>query len=169
MENDPKWIQISFFILLMVCSTVKKEKPLPACDCTTKITQQFSVFFASKIEKLRTDIPTQIHVHNPTRSTTVISMHHFERVSGDLVSRILRKSPLKSCSFDPLKDSWDITLPYIIELFNISLADQFKKAIYSPITKEASFGSRGLLELSANCEPIVLIKSLRTDCGQPTQ
>lgn len=123
----------------------RQERELsPTCDCTTNIAQQFSLFFASKIEKLRTDIPTQIHVHNPTRSTTVISMQHFERVSGDLVSRILRKSPTKSCSFDPRKESWDITLPYIIGLFNISLADQFKKAIYSPITKEASFG---LLEL----------------------
>ena len=141
MKNDQKWIQISFFILLLVCSTVKKEKPLPNCHCTTNIAQQFSLFFASKIEKLRTDIPTQIHVHNPTRSTTVISMHHFERVSGDLFSRILRKSPSKSCSFNaiptyPLKDSWDITLPYITELFNISLADQFKKAIIRPFLKK---------------------------------
>lgn len=68
-------------------------------------------------------------------------MHHFERVSGHLVSRILRKSPSKSCSFNaiptnPLKDSWDITLSYITELFNISLADQFKKAIIRPFLKK---------------------------------
>lgn len=68
-------------------------------------------------------------------------MHHFERVSGDLVSRKLRKSPSKSFSFNaiptnPLKDSWDITLPYITKSFNISLADQFKKAIIRPFLKK---------------------------------
>ena len=142
MEKDPN----QRFHLIDGLFHVKKEKPLPTCDSTTKIAQQFSLFFASKIEKLRADIPTQVHVHNPTRSTTVISMHHFEHVSEDLVSRILRKSPSKSCSLDAiptnlLKDSSDIILPYITELFNISLVsgvfpDQFKKAIIRPSLKK---------------------------------
>ena len=73
-------------------------------------------------------------------------MHHFEHVSEDLVSRKLRKSPSKSCSLDAiptnrLKDSSDIILPYIRELFNISLVsgvfpDQFKKAITRPSLKK---------------------------------
>ena len=96
MEKDPN--QLGSYYLIDGLFHVKKEKPLPTCDCTTNIAQQFSLFFASKIEKPRADIPTQVHVHNPTRSTTVISMHHFEHVSEDLVSRILRKSPSKSCS-----------------------------------------------------------------------
>ena len=87
-----------------------------------------------------------VHVHNPTRSTTVISIHHFEHVSEDLVSRILRKSPSKSCSLDAiptnlLKDSTNIILPNITKLFNISLVsgvfpDQFKKAIIRPSLKK---------------------------------
>ena len=56
MEKDPNQL----FHLIAGLFHVKKEKPLPTCDSTTKIAQQFSLFFASKIEKLRADIPTQV-------------------------------------------------------------------------------------------------------------
>ena len=72
----------------------------------------------------------------------------FTQVTQDEITKIINKSPTKSCLLDPLltflmKECIDVLLASITKLVNFSLSeglvpDGFKKVVVTPLMKKAS-------------------------------
>ena len=124
------------------------DMTLPPHDSDKTLANQFASYFHNKIKKIRdTFIPSGIEmdVHpssDPPKITT------FTEVSQDIVDKIIRNSPKKSCLLDSLltfliKECSDILLPSITKLVNCSfmegcVPDGFKTAVVSQLIKKAT-------------------------------
>ena len=125
-----------------------KDLPLSKSSSTKELAENFNNFFCSKTEKIRngfSDAKTDAITHN-TGDSKVLS--NLRPCTTEVIKKIVRKSPSKSCSLDPiptdfLKQCSDTLLPVIKDIFNISIGqgtvpDLFNVAHVRPLLKKAN-------------------------------
>ncbi len=114
------------------------------------LSNQFSEFFKSKIEKINEQFSdTSILDHNLSqniKNTRVCQYEVFPKITTEELRKYIAKSPTKSCALDPiptflLKECLDIALPVLTEIVNKSLSTGYmpkslKQAIVTPIPKK---------------------------------
>ena len=84
--------------LVIVAPTPKKDK---------NMTNQFSSFFLNKMEKIGVDLDaiqvlSPLNNSNDNNTLPPESLLDFASVNDEIVSKIIRNSPVKSCILDPL-------------------------------------------------------------------
>ena len=136
---------------------LKKENPLPDAKCDETLAEEFSSFFLTKIEKIRSKlVGNQRYLPTGNRNP---GFSDFEPVTEDLVLKIIRDSKAASCRSDPMPTSLvkqysSILVPVITRIMNVSLASgtffkQWKNALVIPLLKKT-----GLCLISNNYRPI---------------
>jgi len=111
---------------------------------TSRSADDFAVFFAKKIDDIRND--TAGLPPPPVISQAPSSLTSFRQYTEAEVRRIVMKSPIKSCSLDPvptfiLHEFIDLLLPYATRMVNASLAQgrlplSQRHAIATPLLKK---------------------------------
>ena len=124
------------------------EQPLPSHDSLEQLSNKFSDFYASKIEKIRSDISSTNNdgpeIDEPC--LVDIPLSEFYPASTEEIRKMVSSSPNKSCNLDPiptwlLKKCGDPLILLIKEIVNMSLCsahmpNDLKKAILTPIIKK---------------------------------
>ena len=133
----------------------RPEQPLPSHNSIDELTNAFSNFYVTKIEKIRTEIITA-ETHSNCNNIDILldseycqvrkPLSDFVPASEDEIRNIIAKSPSKSCILDPiptwlLKKCGDSVIPLITAIVNMSLMSsqmpsELKKAILIPIIKK---------------------------------
>ena len=142
------------------------EPLLPSHDSPHELANRFADFFADKILKIRSDLEfiksekDDLHIPQKTTHKPKKLLNHFPRASEAEVLKLIKASPSKSCSLDPmptwlLKDCIGALLPTITKIVNLSLSScvmpsQLKNAILSPLLKKMSLDS----EILKNFRPV---------------
>ena len=85
---------------------------------------QFAAFFARKIDDVRRS--TANLSPPPVQQTTTSSLTTFRECTSADVRRLIMKSPVKSCSLEPVptflvREFVDVLLPYLTSMVNASL------------------------------------------------
>jgi hypothetical protein len=115
--------------------------------CTDIAADEFHQFFVAKVDGVRATTSNA-----PPASFTAVSpgctMNGFVPLSIADVTTAVRQLPDKQCEFDPmptslLKSHVDVFVPYLTELFNISLShgivpSSFKSAYITPLIKKSN-------------------------------
>ena len=132
----------------------KSKTPLPSHNSPEALANQFADYFTSKIIDIRKGLislkKNQGIVESASLSTSAIqfTLDEFEAATEEEVSRIIKHSPNKSCSLDPvpadlLKDCLTVLLPILTQIINLSLTsavmpENLTKAILGPLLKKSS-------------------------------
>ena len=126
------------------------SSPLPEGN-EIDICDNFIIFFNEKIRKIRDFLDRQSTCEIIFDEFNGIPFNEFQLVTNDYVKNIILKCSTKSCDLDPiptslLKQCIDFLIPYITDIFNISLSsgcvpDLFKQAILIPLIKNNSLDS----------------------------
>ena len=109
-------------------------------------------------KSLRTpSLPTD---QNDSQWNTQVCLTNFEPASIEEISKLIRDSPNKSCSLDPIptwltKKCIDVLAPLIMEIVNLSLStgkmpDDYENAVLIPLLKKISLDQ----EIFNNFKPI---------------
>ena len=135
---------------------------LPVCECPLQLSEKFSHFFVSKIQKIRDQLPV------PSRSCSEPDINHvtpgsllsFTPIENLDVLKIIRRSATKSCSLDPiptqlLKECIDEVCPVFTAIINksfetASFPSSLKRALVSPLLKKPSLDK----EILGNYRPV---------------
>ena len=137
----------------------KTELPLPPHNNDLELAENFSTFFKSKIDKIRTELDTNGQTTSYESDSFIgTPLLNFRKMTESEVKKILSKMS-KSCKLDPvplwlIKECFDEFLPSITNILNLSLSSgtvpaKLKHAIIRPLLKK-----RGLdLELK-NYRPV---------------
>ena len=141
----------------------EKKVVLPTHDTAKELTERFINYFSDKIKTIRTDLENLPPQQDPTDSNADFSgtpLLQFEPVSTDFVQDIIKKSPTKSCSLDPvptwlLKQCTEELVPVLTTITNLSLAcaefsDTLKVAFVSPLIKKITLDC----EILKNYRPV---------------
>ena len=121
---------------------------MPSCD-TPKLLADDFVHFNSKVHKIRADLDNshQASLHRGSRVTPTPVLQSFQEIALEDVTKMIMKSPTKSCSMDPLptwllkeKSVLETLVPYITQTINVSLCTgtvplSFQSARITPILK----------------------------------
>ena len=81
------------------------DAALPSHESEKSLADQFASFFSNKIKKIRDNfgsIGTENDIHPPSDPPKI---NIFRQVSEDVVDKIIKTSPTKSCLLDPLPTS----------------------------------------------------------------
>jgi hypothetical protein len=126
---------------------------LPSYSSLEEITERFSTFFTSKIENIRDKLDTaatpSCHVlPSPASCHVAPELTHLLPLTTEEITKIILKSPTKTCSLDPwptwlLKDFIDILIFPITKIVNLSLTsghvpEDMKQALVTPLLKKKS-------------------------------
>ena len=135
-------------------------KMLPSINPPWLLADRFVEFFTEKNEKIRSTFPTSLksqHI-SPDSPSPVLST--FSTLTKDQVTKIIMKSPSKSCSLDPrptflVLDFLCILITPITSIINASLEQGkcpnfFKQAHVTPILKKSSLDK----EIFKNYRPV---------------
>ena len=163
--------QRQLFSLIDGLFKVKTVPPLPSHESTQRLAEDFTDFFANKIQDLKdnlhssTLLSVELSVETsqlPCKST----ISEFSKVSENFIRDIAEKSKSKSCVLDPvptnvLKQSIDVLAAPLIAIINASLTSgvfpaSLKKGVIHPSIKKPSFDREQLL----NYRPITNIAFL---------
>jgi len=130
---------------------------------TSHMADGLAVFLARKIECVRfdtADIPPP-----PIIDSARSSFMSFRSCSQEEVRKIVRSSPIKTCSLDPvptfiLREFIDVLLPFVAQTVNTSLLrgrlpDSQKHAIVTPLLKKAHCLVSNLSFMSKLIEKVV--------------
>ncbi len=127
------------------------EQQLPAQGELGELTNRFGDFFCHKIEKIHSNILSKKNANSARyfeeTSCCTCVMSEFQTVSEEDVEKVIKKSPTKSCTLDPiptwlLKDCLIPLLPIITtKIINLSLSEgimpeDFKNANLLPLLKK---------------------------------
>ena len=128
--------------------------PWPSgCQYTSISANEHCHYFANKVETVRR---ATANSSSPTftRITSSSSLSTFRSTTADEVSSFIRQLPDKSSAAVPiptsvLKDVADLVAPYIVHLFNTSIAADrfpscFKRSFITPIVKKAGLDKEGV-------------------------
>jgi hypothetical protein len=131
----------------------REHKPqLPSNESPEELLEKFSDFFKSKISKIRLSLdssPVDMSVF-PVIPEFYPSSHltSFQPISEQEVIKLIKASPSKSCSLDPLptfmlKEHTDLLAPAITSIINMSLSSakvplSMKTALVKPLLKKAT-------------------------------
>ncbi len=121
------------------------DTPLPEYTSLAQLSENFSDFFISKIELIRTKLDSVDAI--PVIEKTCDSvLNEFSLLSTEEVRKLIVRSPCKSCSLDPIptdlmRKCLDVLLPIITDIVNESLRtgvfpDEFKLALVTPLLKK---------------------------------
>jgi hypothetical protein len=130
-----------------------KSKVLPDYDNLSSLVNSFNLFFTGKVTQIRSKIGSTDHHHDdnfsnhlsPVVSTTV-PMSTFQEVKEADIRSIMKSSPSKSCSLDPiptyLLQSCEAIVAPLTKLINSSLTSgvvpkSFKHALVTPLIKNS--------------------------------
>ena len=128
----------------------KKEPSLPNHQHPSELTESFSVFFQSKIARIRDGLNTQTVSQVPSVAAWPLSSHltEFIPVTSVDVLQLIHKLASKSCGLDPiptslLKEHAVALVPTITNIVNLSLLTgevpaELKQAVVSPLLKKSS-------------------------------
>ena len=133
---------------------------LPSINSPQLLSDRFVAFFSEKIEKICSTFPiSQKSQHIPPDAPPPV-FSTFSTVTEDQVTKIIMKSPSKSCSLDPwptflVLDYLDILITPITSIINASLEQGkcpnfFKQAPVTPILKKSSLDK----EILKNYRPV---------------
>ena len=141
----------------------EKKVVLPTHDTAKELAERFINYFSDKIKTIRTDLENLPPQQDPIDSYTEFSgtpLLQFESVSTDFVESIIKKSPTKSCTLDPvptwlLKQCTEELVPVLTTITNLSLAcaefsDTLKVAFVSPLIKKLTLDC----EILKNYRPV---------------
>ena len=137
----------------------------PTHDSPEELCEDFANFFSDKISKLTQDIIT-LQATLP-EDTMDLSEYHtqavfseFKLLDCDQVTKLVKQSPNKSCSLDPvptsvIKDNVEVMAPHLTRIINASFStsvvpDQLKDAHLSPLLKKSNLDS----DIKKNYRPI---------------
>ncbi len=90
------------------------SSPLPSYDSTTDLANQFAEFFNDKIEKIYTHLSTPSPTDAPNISSPASTFPEpsprstllsFTKITPQALQKFINKSPIKSCSLDPIPAS----------------------------------------------------------------
>ena len=140
----------SYTVDVILCSP-------PTYDSNKDMANQLSSFFLNKIEKIRADLDA-IQVRSPLNNSNdnntlpPASLLDFASVRDEIVSKIIRDSPVKSCSLDPLpthvlKHTKHYLVTFITNIVNESsntgtFPPSFKRALVSPLIKKSTLDAQ---------------------------
>ena len=130
---------------------VKLSSPLPTHVSSLELAQRFSEYFSGKVVGFHSDIdniPSQPLRYVITEEPSLCNLTEFAPVLPDTVTKIIMKSPSKSCSLDPLpstllKRSITKLSSPIARIVNMSLhqgefPSNLKHGLVIPLLKKAS-------------------------------
>ena len=127
------------------------EPLLPSHDSVDELVDRFANFFVTKIQNIRDNIQTVNSEINHDTDADLIEGNHallttFEPTNHDEVRKLIKESPNKSSSIDPIptwlvKSCLEILVPVITLVINMSLAEgempeNLKEAILIPAIKK---------------------------------
>ena len=135
-----------------------QETPLPICNSTKELANNFNTFFVDKIQRIRkelNDYKMQQKFTSTSESIPEIScllddkaLKVFREVSREETIKYIMKAPSKSCELDPvpielLKEAIHEIAPIITNLVNTSFNSgifptELKKALLRPLLKKAT-------------------------------
>jgi hypothetical protein len=121
------------------------KSALPSHTTIDELPDKFGEYFISKIDTIREGFPPVVpsHEYSPVTSS---SLEEFEPVSVDNLTKVIKQTPSKQCSLDPLP-TWilkecvgSLGVP-ILGIVNQSLQSgcvpsYFKKAVVTPLIKK---------------------------------
>ena len=164
--NEASGNQKELFTILNKVLTVNKEPQLPSHTSLAELTDKFADFFISKILDIREQLKKSLRTpslptdQNDSQWNTTICLSNFEPAFIEEISKLIRDSPNKSCSLDPIptwltKKCIDVLAPLIMEIVNLSLStgkmpDDYKNAVLIPLLKKISLDQ----EIFNNFRPI---------------
>ncbi len=125
-----------------------RQSPLPASDSPERLATDFSDFFSSRIETIRSSLCKAVGSGPSGDAMSVASvLSHFRPTTENEIHKLLMSSPCKSCELDPfptwlLKMCAGPTLPVLTRLVNTSLAEGYvdsslKVARIRPLLKKS--------------------------------
>ena len=85
----------------------KSASILPSCDSDLELADKFNDFFASKVTKLRDNLPNAVPENNQSNDsasdTTIIhELTELRPATEEEVEKVVKGSKTKSCSLDPI-------------------------------------------------------------------
>jgi hypothetical protein len=128
---------------------------LPSHNSVEELLEQFSGYFTSKIHTIRSNLDKDVVTDDRPSSVlplpgnvSSVQLQNYEKLTIDEIKKVIRKSPTKSCSLDPiptwlLKEEIEIISPIITSIVNMSLQTSFfppsmKHALVTPLLKKPS-------------------------------
>ena len=150
--------QKALFRLLNTLLHRELKPQLPSNESLEELLQKFSDFFKSKISKIRLSLdstPVDMSVF-PLIPEFHPSSHlmSLQPLSEQEVIKLIKASPSKSCSLDPLptfmlKEHVDLIAPAITSIINMSLSSaevplSMKTALVKPLLKKATLDPENL-------------------------
>ena len=126
-----------------------RQSPLPACDSPEQLATNFSAFFSTRIETIRSSLGKTVDSQSTSDDTGLVecSLSHFRPATEKEVHKLLMSSPCKSCELDPfptwlLKKCAVLVVPLLTHLINASLSegyvdDSMKTAHVRPLLKKS--------------------------------
>ena len=164
--NEASGNQKELFTILNKVLTVNKEPQLPSHTSLAELTDKFADFLMSKILDIREQLKKSLRTpslptdQNDSQWNTKVCLSNFEPASIEEISKLIRDSPNKSCSLDPIptwltKKCIDVLAPLIMEIVDLSLStgkmpDDYKNAVLIPLLKKISLDQ----EIFNNFRPI---------------
>ena len=126
-----------------------RQSPLPACDSPEQLATNFSDFFFTRIETIRSSLGKAVDSQSTSDDTGLVefSLSHFRPATEWEVHKLLMSSPCKSCELDPfpawlLKKCAVLVVPLLTHLINASLSEGYvdnsmKTAHVRPLLKKS--------------------------------
>ena len=124
------------------------DTTLPTYESSKSLADHFATFISNKIMKIPESFSSSKSCNTVHPPFDPPKLTVFTQVTQDEISKIISKSPTKSCLLDPLPtflimECIDIVLPSITKLVNCSLReglvpDGFKKEVVTSLIKKAS-------------------------------
>jgi hypothetical protein len=128
---------------------------LPSYDTVDDVLENFSHFFTSKIQNIRQKLEHEVSTESVCQSSlptvdnyAAAPLTSFHTMSVEDVSKLIKKSPTKSSSLDPLptwllKECIEVLAPVITHVINTSLLtntfpSEMKNALITPLLKKPS-------------------------------
>ncbi len=134
-----------FFKVVNQITNNSKMNPLPTGN-RTELAENFSNFFGTKIEKIRSQLD-KFEQYEPIM-VSVDKFEKFPEIDADQIRKLIVDSKTTDCHLDPfptrlVKEYIDVLLPLITKMVNLSLANgsfprNWKEAILIPLLKNLS-------------------------------
>ena len=125
-QKDPK----SLFKLINSLLTNSKRNIFPDFSSDKKLAEEFSLYFLQKVAVIHRNLSDIISSHDyhvtPEQPRYHTTLNAFKDVTEDTISNLIRQSPKKTCSLDPiptwlLADCKEGVLPVIRTIINSSI------------------------------------------------
>ena len=132
-----------------------KPKVLPDHENISTLVNDFNLFFTNKVTQIRANIGMSDEVNDQTLDipSSVANMCIFHEVKEADISHIMKRSPSKSCSLDPIPTHLLLKCETIVspltKFINLSLSTgmvpkSFKHALVTPLIKNSKLKSNSM-------------------------